>query len=107
LYPFRMVTGQGSGNANLEWFSVKADGTRVLVNDASDPSALLAFRAVGAVVPPVFNPPTVSGDTVTLSWTGTGVLEEVSALGGNWNPSANQGNPQTVTATGAKFYRLR
>jgi hypothetical protein len=83
LYPFRMVTGQGSGNANLEWFSVKPDGTRVLVNDVSNSSALLAFRAVVAVVPPVFNPPTVSGDLVTLSWTGVGVLEESSVLGGN------------------------
>lgn len=107
LYPFRLVTGQGGGNANLEWFSVKSDGTRVLLNDVSNASALQAFRAVVAVVPPVFNPPTVSGDSVTLSWTGVGVLEETSALGGGWTPSSNQSNPQTIPATGIKFYRLR
>jgi hypothetical protein len=46
--------------------------------------------------------------TATLSWTGTGTLEEATSLTGNWTTSANQANPQAVQTTGAaKFYRIR
>jgi hypothetical protein len=54
-----------------------------------------------------FKPPTVANGQVTLSWTGTGQLEEAATVTGPWSNSTNQSNPQTVTATGSKFYRLR
>jgi len=55
---------------------------------------------------PKFNAPGLSGGSVTLSWTGAGRLEETGALPGGWTTSASQANPQTVQATGTKFYRI-
>jgi hypothetical protein len=43
---------------------------------------------------------------VTISWTGTGTLQEAAAITGPWAASPSQANPQTVAATGTKFYRL-
>ncbi len=57
--------------------------------------------------PPKFNPITHSGNTVTISWTGQGTLQESSTVTGGWTDSASQSNPQDRTATGTKFFRLR
>ncbi len=55
-----------------------------------------------------FNVPTLSGKNMTLSWTGTGTLQESTSIIGGWTNSANQSNPQTVTISGgSKFYRLQ
>ena len=61
------------------------------------------------ITAPVFNPITRSGNDITISWTGTGTLEESTVLGGTWTQSPSQNNPQTVTVstTGNKFYRLK
>lgn len=109
VYPLRLVAGHATGAANLEWFSVQPDGTRILVNDSSTPNALLAFRARSAPAPrPELNQPTLSGGQVVISWTGTGTLEEATSVNGPWQPSANQSNPQTVPATGTlKLFRVR
>lgn len=58
---------------------------------------------------PKFNPPTVSAAGVTISWTGTGTLEQSDSLSPpNWATAPNQANPQTVPATGgSRFYRIR
>ncbi len=44
VYPFRMTFYSGTGGANLEWKSVKADGTRVLLND-TDNGGFACYRA--------------------------------------------------------------
>lgn len=108
IYPFRLVAGQESGRANLEFFSLKSDGTRVLVNDPTDPEALRAFRSRTAVVVPVmFNAPTLVDGNLNLSWTGTGVLQEAPALTGPWSNSPSQANPQSIPTTAAgRVYRL-
>jgi len=108
VYPIRLVAGHTSGAANLEWFSIQEDGTRSLINQGSDANAILAFRARTAVVPPaVFNPPVLSGNSVTLSWTGSGVLEEASTLSGPWTAAPSQSNPQAVpVGDGLKVYRI-
>ncbi len=108
VYPLRLVAGQQSGRANLEWFSIKPDETKILVNDTTNPDSLRTFRARSAPQVSVMNPPTFSGGNVTISWTGPGTLEEATAITGPWANSANQNNPQSVPATGAgKFYRIR
>ncbi|MBI4663922.1 MAG: Ig-like domain-containing protein [Verrucomicrobia bacterium] len=44
----------------------------------------------------------------TLSWTGSGRLQQADAVIGPWTDAASQSNPQTVaTAGGTKFYRIR
>jgi hypothetical protein len=108
LYPFRLVAGQETGPANLEWFTIQPDGTRILVNDAFNPAALRAFRARTFVALPEFDMPTVSGSNVNISWSGTGTLEQAGTLDGPWNPAPSQANPQSVPATEASsFYRIR
>lgn len=44
VYPFRTVWEEGGGDANLEWFTVKDDGTKVLINDLEN-GGVPAYRA--------------------------------------------------------------
>jgi Big-like domain-containing protein len=63
---------------------------------------------VGAAVQPRFNPAVLAGGNITISWTGTGTLEQTDSLSPpNWGPASSQTNPQTVPATGTRFYRIR
>ncbi|MHB8520676.1 MAG: hypothetical protein ACYDH9_07945 [Limisphaerales bacterium] len=51
VYPFRTIWENGGGDANIEWFTVKSDGTKVLVNDVAK-GGVKAYRAiVGAANP--------------------------------------------------------
>jgi hypothetical protein len=66
----------------------------------------------GGAAAPRFDPPTLSGATVTIAWTGAGVLQEASNLTGHasdWTDVVNPTNPFPVTpgASTQKFYRLR
>jgi hypothetical protein len=107
VYPFRLVADHTTGAADLEWFTIKLDGTRILLNDTTNPDALQSFSARTAVTVTKFNTPVLSGGNVTLSWLGTGTLEEAFLLTGPWTPSSNQGNPQSIPANGPqKFYRI-
>ena len=109
VYPLRMVAGHTTGMADLEWFSILPDGTRILINDTSNTNALLAFSATQQVsTPPVLNIPALSAGQITISWTGTGTLQEATSVSGPYQASTNQNNPQTITATGGqKFYRIQ
>lgn len=107
VYPFRLVAGQQTGEASLEWFSILPNGTKVLINDPSDPNSLKAFRARTAVTLS-FNAPTTSNGKMNISWVGTGTLEESASITGGWTTAPSQTNPQAVDTTGtAKFFRLR
>src|SRR5207249_1637204 len=95
-YPMRLVWDNGGGDCNLEWFSVLADGTKVLINDTAKQSAFKAYRAATTVVQPRFNAPTISAGNITISWTGSGTLEQTDSLSPpNWLPAPSQANPQT------------
>jgi hypothetical protein len=108
IYPLRLVAGQEAARANLEWFSIKADGTRILVNDPANADALRAFRARTAAELPSLNRPTIAGGQVTISWTGPGTLEEATSIVGPWKPSVSQTNPQIIRPSeSAKFFRVR
>jgi hypothetical protein len=54
-----------------------------------------------------FTQASINSGQFTLQWTGNGVLLESTNVTGPWSVSANQNNPQTVSVTGMKFYRLR
>jgi hypothetical protein len=43
LYPVRLLWWEGGGGANVEFFSVKPDGTRVLINDSANPDAIKSY----------------------------------------------------------------
>jgi hypothetical protein len=108
LYPFRLVAGQETGAASLEWYSILPDNTKVLINDPANTNALKAFRVVGhGDTFLMFRPPTLANGRMTLSWDSTGTLQESTDLT-NWSNSPVQTNPQQVDVTGTtKFYRLR
>jgi hypothetical protein len=67
------------------------------------------FLLVPGAPPLRLNPPTLSGGQATISWTGTGTLQQSDSLTTpNWTTAPSQANPQTVTASGAsKYYRLQ
>lgn len=51
IYPVRLLWWQGNGGANLEFFSVTANGQKVLVNDRDNPDAIKAYSARRGVEP--------------------------------------------------------
>jgi hypothetical protein len=112
LYPLRLVAGQGTARANLEWFSIKPDGTRILINDTSNPDALLAFRSVKAVNRPAIKSITLGGGKVTISWEGAPNVKlqtTASLTNPNWQDVPDSLGKSSVleTVTGAAaFYRL-
>ena len=113
LYPLRSVAGQGTARANLEWFSIKPDGTRILINDTSNPDALLAFRSVNIVVDgrPTFTSITAAGGKVTITWVGGPNIKlqtTASLTNPNWQDVAGSLGKSSVEAVtgGAAFYRL-
>ena len=110
VYPFRLVWFEGGGGANCEWFLQSAAGLNVLINDPANAAVgLTAFRTAPPVEEPseaTFNPPTFADGQVTLSWEGSGTLQETTNLI-DWTNSADQSNPQTVTPDGVfKAYRI-
>ena len=58
VYPFRTTYEEGNGGSTIEWYSVKADGTKVLINDVAN-GGIKAYRA--ATVPP--QPPYIKSVT--------------------------------------------
>jgi len=101
---YRLAQAKGKSDVRLRLSAMGTDSWWFAVDN-------IAFYDVAPSVPtaPVFNPITRSGNSITIAWTGTGTLEETTALGGTWSTSPSQNNPQTVTVTttGNKFYRLK
>lgn len=47
IYPFRLIYQNGKGSGKLSWYSVNPDdGTKSLINDATDTAAVVAYRAL-------------------------------------------------------------
>ena len=104
LYPLRLVWFEGGGGANCEWFSVKADGTKVLLNDTAN-GGLAAYRTrtVMAVTPEIAV--TVQGPDLVLTFKGK--LQSTTALGTPFTDEAAV-SPLHLplgSAAGNKFYR--
>lgn len=78
VYAFRTVYEQGGSGASLEWFSIKGDGTKVLLNDVAN-GGLKAYRAITTPVNPfvrVTDPPQVNRQLNQSSSVVTAVLED-------------------------------
>ncbi|MGV3771470.1 MAG: discoidin domain-containing protein [Verrucomicrobiales bacterium] len=72
IYPFKTIWYEGGGDANIEWKLVKADGTRVLLNDR-DNGGPATYRAItgGGITAITRVSPTI-GETKALA---NGVIE--------------------------------
>lgn len=53
VYPFRTTYEEGGGDATFEWYSVKSDGTKVLINDTAN-GGIKAYRAANVVAQPPY-----------------------------------------------------
>jgi hypothetical protein len=110
IYPVRTIWQEGAGGANIEIYTVKGDGTKVLVND-TDNGGLKSYRA--GVVP---NKPTafslaitLTGATVQITWTEPGVVLQQSDNLTTWSTVAGASSPYRPATAGTpvKFYRLK
>jgi hypothetical protein len=111
-FPMRLVWENGNGGANVEWFTINPDGTKVLINDTSNPTALKAYRAAGAGTPPQ-NAPTITavtlaGGNIKITWTGGSTLQAAPEAAGPWADIPGAASPATIPATKSReFYRIK
>ncbi|HTH48130.1 MAG TPA: PA domain-containing protein, partial [Candidatus Limnocylindria bacterium] len=104
VYPLRNVTFQGGGGGNVEWFSVAADGTKILLNDTATAGAIKTYQAVTTVALPTVSV-TSNGTEIVLTFTGT--LQSSDTVNGAYAPVAGATSPLHVpfSVGAAKFYR--
>ncbi len=110
IYPIRIIYQDGGGDGNIEFFSVMADGTKVLINDP-DNGGYRAYRAGTApnkpTAPPQFTRIQKNANgSVTIEWTGGGTLQSAPAVTGAWQ-NVTASSPYTVTPTQNTYWRLR
>ncbi|MBM3878552.1 MAG: hypothetical protein FJ387_02375 [Verrucomicrobia bacterium] len=106
VYPLRCVWYQGNFLGGLEWFSVAADGQKILLNDPTHPQSLKTYRARAAnVTPSVLL--TRNGSQVVLTF--TGVLQQAAEVNGPWFDVAGAVSPFAASTTPAhrRFWRAR
>ena len=113
VYPVRIVYYNGRGGANIELFTVKEDGTKVLVNDVAN-GGLKAWRA--GTVPEKPDLPTefsigvrvADSGKVELYWDVDGLTLQQSSDLSSWTDVAGAASPhQPATGSAAQFFRLR
>jgi hypothetical protein len=105
---------QTGGGGNVQFIG-QIDEVAIYNKPFNEAQARVHFLAGGGAPPTElrFNPLQVSGGTITISWTGSGTLQEASNLtgsSGDWSkvippPAANTYTVLPGTAT-RKFYRL-
>jgi len=105
VYPMNLIWYNGGGGAGIEFASYLADGTRVLVNDPTNPNSLKAFRAASGGTPPLTVSVGRSGSSVVITYTGT--LESSATVNGTYSNVPGATSPYTVPtgAAPAQFYR--
>jgi len=118
VYAFRTIYEEGGGDANIEWFTIKPDGSKVLINDTNN-GGLKAYRAKSGGTPPFVKsvtpapvPRQLNQPSSSLSLTivdGTATLVDNSvALKVNGNPVAftetRTGNSVAVTYTPTNLF---
>ena len=116
VYLFRLLWMEGGGGANVEWFTVNADGTRALVN-GTQAGALRTFRRRTVAEPGGGGTPTPlvftgivrnANGSLTLTWTGGGTLQTSTSINGPWTDVNGAVSPLTVAPDQAtQFARLR
>jgi hypothetical protein len=109
LYPIRAVYYQGTGGAAFELFSYDQSGNKIPINDPNNPASIKAFYKLQSTSAPHLTS-SLSGNTLTISWTGGGELESATDVTGPWTGTGNSTGTATVTippGAGTKFYRVR
>jgi len=107
IYGFRTIYYETTGPAHIEWFTVKPDGTRVLLNDVANGG----YRTYAEGVAPsgfslgIQN----SGGIIRITWTEPGAVLQRSTDLVAWTDLLTAVSPHTVTVVPgtAAFYRLK
>jgi len=105
VYPLNMIWYNGGGGAGVEFASIQPDGTRILVNDTSNPNALLAFQAATGVTQRHTVSVSHTGGNVVITYTGT--LFSSPTVDGSYTAVTGASSPYTVPSGGpaAQFFR--
>ena len=110
IYPIRTIWTEGGGGAHIELFTVKADGTRVLIND-TDNGGYKSYRSGTAPAKPAnFTiAAQITSGQIQITWTEASVVLQQSTDLKSWTDVQNATSPYrpTTAGTSAKFYRLR
>jgi len=107
IFPFRTIWQESTGAANIEIFSVKADGTKVLIND-TDNGGLTSYRSGVAPDKPAASLSIRSvGNNVELRWTQPGQILQHSSNLATWLDIVNATSPYQTPSAGRRFYRLK
>jgi hypothetical protein len=108
-YPLHVTYFQGGGGAGMEWqtyqYGQTLDSTNmVLIDDATVPTALAAYRAVKVLPTPTLS---VGKQGSSYVITYTGVLRSSATANGTYQPVAGASNPYTIPTSAAPmmFYR--
>lgn len=110
VYAFRTIYFEGGGDANIEWFTITPDGSRILINDTlnggvpSFQQGTIPSAPVSVVVSARLN---ASGQVV-IEWS-SGTLLSADSVNGTYLPVAGATNPHVVNPASApsKFYRVQ
>ncbi len=109
IYPLRTIWQEGGGDANIELFTVNAEGTKVLLNDFLN-NGLLAYR-VGVAPDKGLSALSIqrTGVQIQILWNEPGAILEESNNLKDWTSLPAATSPHTATP-GTKpilFYRLK
>ncbi|MCB1128414.1 MAG: hypothetical protein KDM81_18105, partial [Verrucomicrobiae bacterium] len=110
IYPMRTIWVEGGGDAYLELFSVKEDGTRVLLNDTANGGFATYRSGVVPDKPAEFSIAiAATGGNVQITWTQPGVVLQQSTDLTTWTDVAGATSPYSpaLGAGEARFYRLK
>jgi hypothetical protein len=106
VYPVRIVYYNNIEAGHIELFTVKADGTRVLLNDTAN-GGLRAYRA-GVPPTPLSLAIQRTGGQTRVLWTAPGAVLQESTDLRNWSDLLTATSPYQPTGPRASvFYRLR
>lgn len=103
VYPLRTIWQEGGGGANIEIFSVKADGTKVLLNDTAN-GGFKTYRAGVAPNKPVTTTMSIERAAAGVKITYSGTLQSASSITGPWTDVTGATSPYTAAVAAAQQY---
>jgi hypothetical protein len=109
-YAFRTIYYEGNGGAALEWFLVKSDGSRVLINDTTNggPSSFQQGTIPTGPTAVVVTATRNASGQVVIQWS-SGTLQSADNVNGPYAPVVGAVSPHSVNPADAprKYYRVQ
>jgi hypothetical protein len=109
VYAFRTIYFEGNGGAAFEWFQVKPDGTKVLINDTANGGARAYQQGTVPSMPAqvTLTYQVTANGRIMLQWS-SGTLQSANAAGGGYTAVPGATSPYEVNPADApqKYYRV-